>query len=942
MKRTAILFFTLILCGGIFAQDDPVLSGFNNLFELSTTTEVQMTMPDSTKLAANVTLPIAQKPLKITVSVPPFDTVTLELIQEGSQFIVYDSLNGKLADNMYQMPVVFVRTPYNKNTDDDLAAILSTFGFAAVIQDMRGRYASQGVYFPMYSDSWQKTAYHPLGAHGMDVTALSNPMNSNNHEDGANSLNIILNDLYRTYNAETFLVCNGSVGMLGPSALGNSQYQLASVNYTDVSKAGLKCLVPIVATNEHYRYTAVNNGVFREQLVEGWVSRQLASLSNDEDASISNAVHSVYDYGLTSIQEVSDNTLDYMVANPFQGGPSGYYPNSHIRADLDASFAPIDQSGKADSIGAFSRYSNLDIPMYHMTGWWDIFIEGQIETWRNIMAGIPKDSKNRSLQKLVIGPWAHQTVGSASTGDVEYPENVIKYNIDLLDLNIKDSTFLNSVFNSELYQWFRSYLNNNAYAKTGVPKIFIKESSNWQDIDLGFKVRFPSEDYSVGLTDFFNYLGGKGTLPAIPYEWSGLGKTQEDEIEVPVNTQPLFTLDKAITEKVTDFSELSNVRYYVVGPIDDGDQDNDKLGNYWREDSVFPPSSGIEYFDLFLNNQMGLSVAAPQNSAGSTSYLHDPDNPVFTVGGANMITRTPSGDRKSQGQMDFSDPELSKYTSDRQDVVTFLSNEIKDSLCIIGNSKVQLHVSAQPVDYPDIPFNSDYFVRIIDVYPDGRELFVFEGCVNAGFREYVESIYNGGENVNAAYQNMETDQKYLLQFLSMPIAYTFGDHHRIKMLVSSSNHPRYQSNPGFPIDGKSFKRWKPGSGKVFEYDNISVPARKINQTLFHSSFHPSSISIPVLGSIQFYEEDFQKDSCERVMLNYVVYPNPANDYIYVRTGSTVEKSLSIHNSMGQVILKDEFRQSKFFSLSDVSSGVYMVKASSNGCETKPFKLIIAK
>jgi hypothetical protein len=62
---------------------------------------------------------------------------------------------------------------------------------------------------------------------------------------------------------------------------------------------------------------------------------------------------------------------------------------------------------------------------------------------------------NRNLQKLVIGPWAHQTMGNRTTGDRTYPENVI----DVMGINFDDfdteNVQISKALNSELIGWYR-------------------------------------------------------------------------------------------------------------------------------------------------------------------------------------------------------------------------------------------------------------------------------------------------------------------------------------------------------------------------------------------------------------------------------------------------------------------------------------------------------
>ena len=89
-----------------------------------------------------------------------------------------------------------------KKGDVEIGSALALMGYMGMTQDMRGRYTSEGVYMPLYSDSWNKNPYHPTYGHVLDQTDLDDPKNGNKHEDGYNSIEIIKNDLMRQYDLD--------------------------------------------------------------------------------------------------------------------------------------------------------------------------------------------------------------------------------------------------------------------------------------------------------------------------------------------------------------------------------------------------------------------------------------------------------------------------------------------------------------------------------------------------------------------------------------------------------------------------------------------------------------------------------------------------------------------------------------------------------------------
>jgi len=58
-----------------------------------------------------------------------------------------------LPDGEGQFPVLLERTPYNRASGASMAAQLAAHGYVVVIQDTRGRYASEGEFYPFRYES---------------------------------------------------------------------------------------------------------------------------------------------------------------------------------------------------------------------------------------------------------------------------------------------------------------------------------------------------------------------------------------------------------------------------------------------------------------------------------------------------------------------------------------------------------------------------------------------------------------------------------------------------------------------------------------------------------------------------------------------------------------------------------------------------------------------
>jgi predicted acyl esterase len=928
-----------------WGQGQNVLNGkIDAISEFSNRRTVGFTMPDGIKLSTDVFIPETQDCMLVNITLPlpawlggTTDLGDVMMIPNKTQIIIYDSIGGQPNPNPYQLPVVFTRTPYDK-TGDITGEYVCLFGYASIMQDMRGRYASEGVYMPMYSDSWDKNPYHSDYGHVLDVTPLTDPRNGNRHEDGYNSVRYIMDSLTRDYGNlphTSNMMTTGDIAMFGASALGNSQYQAAAAHRIDPdpTKPGLKALFPIVATLEHYRYTGYQNGVFRDRIVTGWLKGQIFTGTdddlNDVDTDIDNTLHSSTDYGLPNKFDAANAAIDHFSTVRYNNEVCGYYPTSRGRADMDASAAPVDANGEGDANGQYSRYTNLKVPAYHLSGWWDIFTDGQIDTWQRMRQY--NDPAIRNLQKLVIGPWAHQTTGGRTTGDRTYPENVG----DLIGMNLDDfgnNLDLGKAVNSEIVGWFRYNLNYIPGRELGEPKVIIPRSEIWQDVGSQyFQVRIPAEDYIIPLHELINFVIGQGDLANVPVEVKEnlFGNTLPFTIPVP-NLGPLLPDISAAPMgpiPYKDFSQgVPHVRFYVPGPVDDGVSANQGVGNYWFGVDTFPMVQHIRWTPKYLHQNGTINDNPPTEDEGYKLFVHDPDDPILTIGGSNMIVRTPDDTRNSQGQFNLADPRYAPYTMDREGVIGFETEALTDTMSIMGFPVMTLYAKSNPAGAQSGPTDTDFNVRVLDVYPDGSQYFVFEGIVNARGRLYAKHIADHGvEKADIPFSNIEAGQVYQYKFRMLPIAYTWGVDHKIKILISSSNYTRYQVNPNLPIEDGEFFRRKPGDGQTYMYNGVEMAPRVAVQRIHFSPDHPAFINLPVYDPNYFVGAEEETVLGGALGTDMLIYPNPASQVATVHASKPGNYLLQVFNALGQVVYSGTLRDQVDVPTGDLGSGVYFVK-----------------
>jgi putative CocE/NonD family hydrolase len=359
----------------------------------------------------------------------------------------------------------------------------------------------------------------------------------------------------------------------------------------------------------------------------------------------------------------------------------------------------------------------------------------------------------------------------------------------------------------------------------------------------------------------------------------------------------------------------------VVGPVNDGTTVNDAVGNYWYGADEFPLTTGVQWQDFYLHKNGTVNTSQPTTDEGFSMYLHNPDDPIRTIGGANMIVRTPDGLRDSQGQ--FNLKEWAEYTMDRPGVIQFETEVLQDTLCVVGFPEATVYAKSNPSGVTSGPTDTDFFVRVVDVYPDGRELYVVEGCVNARARNYARSIVEGQEDDNAVFENINIGEIYEYSFRMMPIGYTFGKEHKMKILISSSNYPRYQSNPNLPIEPNEFFRRRPGDGRTYTFQGQEMAPRVAINRIAFSPEHATRIKLPVLNQPFLSVDETNPSITEQAQMS--IYPNPTQNEAIVYMNYSSEFSVALYDLSGKEISSSLFQgEQTTVNLNTLKSGIYLV------------------
>ncbi len=231
------------------------------------------------------------------------------------------------------------------------------------------------------------------------------------------------------------------------------------------------------------------------------------------------------------------------------------------------------------------------------------------------------------------------------------------------------------------------------------------------------------------------------------------------------------------------------VKYYVMGATGE----EGAPGNVWREAKDFPPAAKAA--DWFLQSDGKLAAAKPSAAKASTAYASNPAQPM------------------SLPHVGFPGAKNARGFEEQAEVRTWTSEVLTKPLEVTGRIKAEVFVSSTAKD-------TDFFLRVTDVYPDGRSILLVDYPLRARYREGFD------------HQKLLVPDQ--IAKLSWDIGWTsiiFNKGHRIRITIASTGAPYYEPNPqtGAPIS-----------------HFITEPGVSAINTIWHDATHASRVILPVV------------------------------------------------------------------------------------------------
>jgi hypothetical protein len=270
-----------------------------------------------------------------------------------------------------KFPVLLIRTPYNRR-DVATGMYLAAHGYVVIQQDTRGRFASEGEFYPF------------------------------RHE---------MNDGYDTVEwAAALPYSDGRVGMYGGSYVGATQMLAAASN-----PPHLVGIFPYVTAAEYYEGWTYQGGALMQWFAESWTSGLVLDTLMRKTGALNRPTQWAEQLPVE----------DYRLMNVPTGQDVAPYFRDWVQHESN------DDYWRAVKIN--EHYGKMNVKALHAGGWHDIFSGGSVRNFIEMRKQAATPAA-RNGQRLLMGAWAHaETSPNGKVGDVTFgPQAVLDMNGTIL------------------------------------------------------------------------------------------------------------------------------------------------------------------------------------------------------------------------------------------------------------------------------------------------------------------------------------------------------------------------------------------------------------------------------------------------------------------------------------------------------------------------------
>ena len=294
------------------------------------------------------------------VSVPMRDGVSL------AADLYLPARDGKVAEGRF--PAVMERTPYDKENKVNDGRYFARRGYVAVMQDVRGRFHSEGIWYPFAKEA----------------------------PDGYDSVEWVATQPW----------CDGNVGTMGGSYCGSDQSALATMD-----PPHLKAMVVSVGTSNYHKSSMRQNGALELRFMI--YAFRMATTSREALAD---------DTLKAALLEEFGRIREWLTRTPYRKGASALrFLPSYEQWVLDI-LGEGDYNDYWKQRGyAIEQYyeEHADVPTIYLGGWYDSYARGTTDNY------VALSKMKTSPQRLLMGPWTHGGWGVSHAGDADFGPDAV-------------------------------------------------------------------------------------------------------------------------------------------------------------------------------------------------------------------------------------------------------------------------------------------------------------------------------------------------------------------------------------------------------------------------------------------------------------------------------------------------------------------------------------
>lgn len=392
-------------------------------------------------------------------------------------------------------PALLVRCPYSRAAAramvDPVAAARKSW--AVVVQDCRGRFDSEGAFDPFHQEQ----------------------------QDGVDTIAWIAAQPW----------CDGRVATYGPSYLGITQLFAALAR-----PPALKAMAPLVTGGDIRDEWMYPGGAFHLGLAAPWAAGLALSDPNAPEPERAALLRDVQDWDAFFRSPDKQRTLERVMP--------AYAAWRDPAAD-----------GYWEPLRFADHYHEVDVPAFHVAGWYDVFAESSLKTFAGLRRAAATE-RSRAGQRLVVGPWTH--VGIFQRGSAEFDFGPLA-----------DGVAANLV--GEILGWLRDAVDGREVA--GGARVYVMGgwgSGEWRELE-DWPPRTEPDTWYLVSSRGANSLHGDGRLTREPPPAPGADRFLHDP-DRPVPTRggrilgPFYPMAGPVTQ--WDIEARDDVLVYTSDALD--------------------------------------------------------------------------------------------------------------------------------------------------------------------------------------------------------------------------------------------------------------------------------------------------------------------------------------------------------------------------------------